>query len=297
MKKILILLVLVFIYLNLSQSLFGQVPVGFVPPQKASMSDEDYRQRCLSLQGAYDQIRESDREWVYGDYWNVAVTLYKLEVGQDTIKALLEKGFEIDPVSFCQLQEVLGPKYKDKAFKRMGDYYPNLCERCKAIDTSEPEKQPLSEYCVENGYDLALVQALDSLIERDQRYRGKNDYRDNKEGVYQQEHVLDPENMVLIEAIVHKYGYPGKSMVGKRFQSVACLVIEHAASSDSARARALLPEVAEAYRKGEIFPGVIRMLLDRLQVLEDGTQIFGSHAGVPFAEQAVIDGIRKKYQL
>lgn len=38
--------------------------------------------------------------------------------------------------------------------------------------------------------------------------------------------VLDIENLHKIEKIIAKHGYPGKSLVGEAYQSVAFMVIQ-----------------------------------------------------------------------
>ncbi|PZF73583.1 hypothetical protein [Taibaiella soli] len=89
----------------------------------------------------------------------------------------------------------------------------------------------------------AVKESLDSIALEDQRYRLPQDVSDatldSLAQVYHQppgkifdylmakQMVLDSMNLVYVEGILKKYGYPGKTLVGKPTNEAAFYVIQH----------------------------------------------------------------------
>jgi hypothetical protein len=154
------------------------------------------------------------------------------------------------------------------------------------------------------GYQTTLKMQLDTIYANDQRYRtfmvlqpGKE--RDSlakmmglkpdevNEHFSHVQHNLDSINLVLIEHIFIKYGYPGKSMVDSPANEAAYYVIQH-----SDKISQYFPLIEKAGKAGELSFLLVAMMQDRL--LKDGgkEQIYGTQfAG--YAEKDSVTGEQK----
>ena len=83
--------------------------------------------------------------------------------------------------------------------------------------------------------------------------------------------MLDAKNIVEVEKIISKYGYPGKTLVGEPTNQVAFLVIQH-----SNKIPKYLPIVKLAAEKGEIPFRLYAMMLDRHLMYKGEEQIYGT---------------------
>ncbi|MET1260153.1 BT_3928 family protein [Flagellimonas sp. DF-77] len=120
----------------------------------------------------------------------------------------------------------------------------------------------------ENGiyFDLALKKQLDSILELDQKYR-KNPSMDD----WGLQMEIDSSNMAFIADIMARYGYPGKSMVGKRAGIAAWYVIQH--SNRIPEYLGLMEQAAEA---GELPYRLYAMMLDRYLMGQNKPQRYGT---------------------
>lgn len=284
-----------FVLLFLPLYIFSQESIGYIPPRPSETSAEDYRKGTYILEGAYQQIRESDGKWIYADYWNVAVGYHYIGVEPTTVISLLKKSYESDPASFCELQRHLG---KSQKFYDLGEEYQVLVGKCSATEPeiSSAELSP-EAYCQTNNYDQTLVSTLDSLLKQDQLYRGKPGYGSNQQEVHLQQEKIDPSNLTAILAIIQKHGYPGKDLVGSRYAAHAGLIIEHAIPHDTATTGNLLPVLAVEAQNGNLPPSMFRLLVDRYYLITTQTQIYGSQAGIPFASDDTIKAVKSRFNI
>jgi len=276
---------------------YGQLTLGYVPEKPTGWDEQKYHEGIFKLEGAYTQLEENGGEPNYADYWNVAVAYFDMGQPVAVVQELLESSYATNPVPFCELVGYLndmGTRFADTE----GLDWEGFVRNCEALPQAEEEVFDLEAYAHEGGYEIGLLRQLDTLMERDQRYRQHGDYSEHSDWVALQQEQLDPENLRLIGGLILELGeYPGEDMVGPKFAHVACLVIEHAAPADMAYAKKLLPMVAEAYQQKQLKPGMLRMLIDRLHWLEHGTQIYGSHQGIPFAESTVREAVKGEWLL
>lgn len=101
--------------------------------------------------------------------------------------------------------------------------------------------------------------------------------------------------MERVTHILEQYGYPGKKMVGEKYNYVVAIIIEHGGTIEEQEG--YLPMLVQQAHKGSFYKNMVRMLVDRIYWKKTKTQIFGSHQGVPFAEAAIVENIKKKYKL
>ncbi|RWY55631.1 energy transducer TonB [Mucilaginibacter gilvus] len=124
-----------------------------------------------------------------------------------------------------------------------------------------------------------LIAQLDTIYQSDQQYRskamqeaGKNNPELDKANMDKQA-VADRANLAKIEKIFAQYGYPGKTMVGEKYQSVAFMVIQH---NDQEAQEKYLPLLTGAANKGEFRATSLAILIDRVKMGRGEKQVYGS---------------------
>jgi hypothetical protein len=266
------------------------------PSKGDHVSDSAYRHGKYVLESAYAQIGEREA-WNYADYWNVAVAYSKMGVDDAEVLAILEKSYQTDPTAFCELWDHVSQD-KIVPYSRFGKQAAQLAARCKDVERKTEARLSPREYARSNGYDPALILLLDSLSREDQRYRRNPNYLEDAEAIHLQQEIVDPSNAAIVGALIDREGYPGRSRVGNKYEGVACVIIEHAAPSlDKAQLERWVPVIANAVRAGELAEAYLKMLIDRLYLIEYKQQIFGTQSGVPFASDEVIHNIKSLYGL
>lgn len=153
-----------------------------------------------------------------------------------------------------------------------------------------------------------LMRQLDTVNRRDQQFRSaevqhqaagdqvKDDENMRRQG------VLDQKNMAEIEAIIAKYGYPGKSLVGEQYQSVAFMVIQHA---DPEMRDKYLPVIRQAAEEGQLKSSSVAIMVDRSRMDKGEKQVYGSQLHetkqgfkiVPIEDEEHVNERRKKVGL
>ncbi|WP_445384402.1 BT_3928 family protein [Robiginitalea sp. IMCC44478] len=126
----------------------------------------------------------------------------------------------------------------------------------------------LQELPAEERYLQALKKNLDSILERDQLYRG-NLTPENMGKQYQ----IDQQNIVYIDSIISEYGYPGTSLVGPNTDRAAWYVIQHSERIDE-----FLPQIKIAAETGELPFRLYAMMLDRSLMNQGLPQQYGTQA-------------------
>lgn len=150
--------------------------------------------------------------------------------------------------------------------------------------------------CNEKGnYDPKLKTELRSIFEKDQGFRelfGGNvtetrknellqklgiseyDFRENERELFKEN---DSINLLRIESIIKKYGYPGKSMVGEPENETVWFVIQHSNKIDK-----YFPLIKKAGKNGELDPIKVAMMEDRMLMYQGKEQLYGSQGKTIF---------------
>jgi heme-degrading monooxygenase HmoA len=105
-----------------------------------------------------------------------------------------------------------------------------------------------------------------------------------------------------VEAIIAKYGWPGKSLVGADAASSAWLVIQH---NDAATQKEYMPMMTKAAEAGDLDRGKVAMTIDHILVAEGKPQLYGSAfkqvngeiVPEPIQDEANLDARRKEVGL
>lgn len=144
---------------------------------------------------------------------------------------------------------------------------------------------------VRGQMNQVLKRELDSMYILDQKYRAymarlSNDPKlkdslmsalavkgnlDN--ALWQYQNRIDSANLVRIESIIDKAGYPGSSMVGKPTNEVAWYVIQH-----SPKIQHYFPLIQRASNANELPFLLVAMMHDRLLTEQHKPQLYGTQA-------------------
>lgn len=127
----------------------------------------------------------------------------------------------------------------------------------------------------------ALQKQLAEIRITDQRIRLKIDSVEKKSGMdaamtpalSQEMRTIDERNLAQLVTIIDKYGWPGRSLVGKSGATTAFLVVQHA---DPVAQRKYLPLLREAAAKGELEKSALALLEDRVLMGQGKPQVYGS---------------------
>jgi hypothetical protein len=263
---------------------------NYYPPKPKEVSESAYKNGKLILENSYGQIKNASNGVVAIDYWNVAVAYFQMGQSGDTIYNLLLNAKIKDEESFCSLAQIDGKRKNGiehtQFYKLLGNSYQYLIEGCERFDQKKTTSDPIL-YAKENGYDIDLITELEKIGQLDQKYR-----LPSYNPILQK--PIDAQNIIRIEAIIEKYGYPGNKLVGNKYESIAWIVIQHAELSYQEK---LLPIIHETVLCGELPKAPLQMLIDRIYVKKTNVQIFGSQYGAGFADEKTINEVKKKYDL
>ncbi len=237
------------------------------------------------LQNSYAQAKNAKNGIVAIDYWNIATAYLIMGQSKDTINNLLIKSRAIDESKFCKLALLYHKKnngiVNTNFHKTLGGSYQELVKGCEAISETKETKQT-SE--VKLGLNEKLISELKEIAKLDQT--------DRFNPVIQE--PIDQSNIKRMEAIIEKYGYPGRKLVGEEFESIAWIVIQHAELPYQEK---YLPLIHKAVIEEQLTEVPLKMLIDRIYWKKTGFQIFGSQVGVDFANDKVIAEVKAKYSL
>ncbi|GAB3923384.1 energy transducer TonB [Mucilaginibacter myungsuensis] len=155
--------------------------------------------------------------------------------------------------------------------------------------------------------DTKLISQLMAIDQADQQFRSKEaqhgaQTKEQDADNMRKQSALDEANLTKIEAIIAKHGYPGKSLVGNEYQSVAFMVIQHA---DAPAREKYLPMIIKAAEQGELRASSVAIMVDRTLTDKGQPQLYGSQMhetskGVklyPIADEQHVDIRRKKVGL
>lgn len=136
----------------------------------------------------------------------------------------------------------------------------------------------------EINFDKPLVALLDTIYQDDQGPRRqineviKKYGRDSDELKQHWEKIAgkDSINLIKVEKILKERGWPSKDIIGNRGNTTLFMVIQH---SDLEVQEKYLLMIREAVKKGNIRPGSLALLEDRIAIRKGNKQIYGSQIG------------------
>ncbi|MEZ4917962.1 MAG: DUF6624 domain-containing protein [Saprospiraceae bacterium] len=130
-------------------------------------------------------------------------------------------------------------------------------------------------------YDSLLIRQLDTISKDDQEIRQLFENGNSKYGkgtreevkLWKKQQQRDSINLVKVEQIIERYGYPGKKLVGEEHSEVVFLVIQHAPLFIQEKYLYLIQAAAEADDIAQSLPAY---LIDRIKMQKGENQIYGT---------------------
>jgi hypothetical protein len=131
------------------------------------------------------------------------------------------------------------------------------------------------------NYNWTLVRELDTIFHNDQDSRLLIEADEKKYGPSSKEVTerwkeiikKDSINLAEVEAILDKYGWLSRDVIGNKGTTTLFLVIQHGGMRDRDK---YLPMMREAVKKGNLFPGGLALVEDRSALEHGKKQIYGS---------------------
>lgn len=111
-----------------------------------------------------------------------------------------------------------------------------------------------------------IIRTLSLIQDRDQKTRARGDSSSYME-------FIDSTNLVVVCALIDKYGWPGKSFVGARGNGTVFLVIQH---SNLAVQEKYLPLMMQSVADSQSRLCDLALLQDRVLMGQGKKQIYGS---------------------
>jgi hypothetical protein len=96
------------------------------------------------------------------------------------------------------------------------------------------------------------------------------------EGYHPEMEKVHLKNAAILEKIIEKYGWPGKSIVGKEGAEAAWIIIHHAISRPDLQKK-MKNKLEVEVQKEEVEPKHLAMLIDRICFFEGKPQIYGTN--------------------
>lgn len=149
-------------------------------------------------------------------------------------------------------------------------------DACMQADTNAHWQQVSRAWADESGLSWSndsLRQVLLGLAERDQSVRQPGQLADSMDTptFRRRMRAADSVNAAALRVIIDRFGWPTRHMVGSRGASAAFLVAQHNASLQHEALRLM-----RALPRGEVSPGELAMLVDRVRIRDRRPQWYGT---------------------
>jgi hypothetical protein len=261
---------------------FEQQILDYSPQQGAEVSDKDFDFALMILEQTKASVENNPENFNLGDYWNIVTTFYKLKES----KADLELAFKKMVAAEGSCEYILAFKDETKVDDLIPELYQLHYDKCQSIEPVSKTFDPV-DYARQHQLDPSLVQQIYNIQLADEQYR--SNYEEHKS----QQQALDRKNQQQIEALFQEYqAYIGRSLVGKKLESVMWSVIQHSHLEMMER---YLPLIRQAVDQQELAPVPLKMLIDRIYAQKYGYQIFGSQLGVDLADKPTREKVAEQY--
>jgi hypothetical protein len=151
------------------------------------------------------------------------------------------------------------------------------CSGEKEEREEKDEKPPMTAEQIQGS----LIRQLIMMAEQEQQARDVFDSVVNEKGWRSPEgqealrnaHLLDSVNMVQLEEMIGKYGWPGRTKVGAEAAMAAFVILQHASVEKQEQ---YLPILETAAAKGDVERFHLAMLQDRILMRRELPQKYGT---------------------
>lgn len=259
--------------------------LNYKPVQKNDVSEKDFEWAKFVISETKKDIKDKSENYNVAHYWNILSAFDKLQENKATLKLVFTK--MANSKGSCGYITSFKDEFKfvDKIPKLYNQYY----KECKNKEKYQTEFN-IDEYISDNKLNSSLVKLINTISLNDQKFRGSDE-----QTFKTKQPKLDEQNEKLIDSLLteHKQ-YIGRSLVGKKFETVMWSVIQH---SNPEMMEKYLPIIHKAVENKELDKTPLKMLVDRFYGLKYGYQIFGSQSGFGFkmADDETRNKIIKQY--
>ncbi|MFK7950339.1 MAG: hypothetical protein AB8G11_22310 [Saprospiraceae bacterium] len=277
--------------------IFSSLNAQYIPPHRDGVSQADYDKWVRRIKAYYKHLNNPDEALTPKQEFvilaNYSTAYYVLKEPTDSCYQFMEQAMEINKEFGCshlnndiESSDFLGiPSFKEKLGVENWEYLMQGCDKILAEKTAEKALALEKEY-EENKdiYNFELIEQLKEISKKDQDVRYKWSKIKQKYGKDSKEeldyikivHESDSINLVAVEAIIEKHGYPGKNLVGSEYQTDAMWVIHHAKYNEFRKK--YFPILYQAAENGELPLSAFKLYIDRLHQVEFGTQLYGTQS-------------------
>lgn len=260
--------------------------ISYEPTQNPNTSEKDYNYGVMIIKETKTSIKNNPKNFNIADYFNVLSAFLNLKESKENINLAFQKFKDAEGSCeyFLQFENSVE---KNSKYDIIRAEYNEQLVKCKS-ETVPKKELDLSKYCKTYGLNLPLVEKINKVNIDDQKYR-----TNPTSELLAKQQKLDKQNQITIDSIFNIYkSYVGRSLVGKKYESVMWAVIQH---SDVEMMERYLPIVQKAVSKKELDLTPFKMLIDRYYGFKYGYQIFGSQSGFGF--KLADDKKRKEIEL
>ncbi len=249
----------------------------FIPPKNDELSNGTYDKYVESLKEAYHN----------NDKLNAALQLANLKADKEITFTILEAGIKED-LSNCDkiynwywlydrnnfgvnIVKLDTSKFKN-AVQLCDKLYGNYSYLRYAELKDQNEKDAVKNRKKEDSsaFNLTLVAELEQISLDDQEVRKKlmvkNIASDLENKLLSEMHVVDSINLLKIDKIFQKYGYPSIALVGKDCNFTPALIIHH--NIDLTNRNKYLPILEKAVSDGLLYQETLNMIKHRIADIE-----------------------------
>jgi hypothetical protein len=189
---------------------------------------------------------------------NIYVCYNYLNAPMDTIMKYVYRAIDFDPIDECETACARTGYVYPSYMKQHPKEWKEVCRRCDSIF---------------GLFNRSLMDSLKMMTENDQKYRKDVDLNAFMGDNSQKQAILDAENLILLEGIFKRFGYPGKRLVGTELSEVAFMIIQH---STLEKMELHLPLIEKAVATRQLNRYYLPYLIDRIKMAKKLPQLYGT---------------------
>jgi hypothetical protein len=238
-------------------------------------------------QGSFDYYKNMlDDAYEKNNLYGVGVALANMGESKELVYKILNQAVEEKPQNCYMVHSfnnlLLKRDFKTTLTKLSIEDWQKLCTKCLiSMDSTEynriyEEQVQVNKKLTKGFYTLdssklnvELMAQLADIMKKDQVYRNQLAWAtpEQSKELWKQINETDAQNLKDIEAIIDKYGFPVKSLVGDKCE-VAIFVLHH--QPDIKVHEKYLPIIEELVKKGELHQGSLNMFKVRIDLHNAG---------------------------
>ena len=215
----------------------------------------------------------------------------KLEESKEAISIAFRKAISEKNNNICFYLERYGSSGLEKVIPETYYEFYNKC----SLEDNYKTSINIENYAEDLNLNYNLVRMMHDILKRDTKYREQKFKYYEDPILLEKQNKLDVVNQRVIDSLYNQHKrYLGTSLVGKEYDYVMWLVIQH---SNIEMMETYLPIITEAVKNKELNEGPLKALIDRVYAVKYGYQIFGSQlsSNIKIANEAERNKIKLEY--